>query len=93
MLTIIIPAGAGSGKIKIETNGKVIFTPLFKYEYTEVNVTTLAGSLPGFKDGMGTEAQFKTPITVDIDTSGNIYVADQGNQKIRKIDLYFCNNQ
>jgi sugar lactone lactonase YvrE len=85
MLTIIIPAGAGSGKIKIETNGKVIFTPVFKYEYTEVNVTTLAGSLPGFKDGMGTEAQFKTPITVAIDTSGNIYVADQGNQKIRKI--------
>jgi hypothetical protein len=50
------------------------------------DVTTLAGSGSyGSMDGNGTSASFKTPYGVAVDGSGNVYVADANNRKIRKI--------
>ena len=49
-------------------------------------VSTIAGSYSnGSADGMGTEASFDQPSGVAVDLAGNVYVADQGNYKIRKI--------
>jgi sugar lactone lactonase YvrE len=49
-------------------------------------VTTLAGSgASGSADGMGTAASFYEPNGVTVDSSGNVYVADSSNYKIRKI--------
>jgi sugar lactone lactonase YvrE len=50
-------------------------------------VTTLAGAagMSGSQDGAGATARFNFPIDVAVDGSGNVYVADQGNQTIRKI--------
>ena len=49
-------------------------------------VSTLAGSdTPGSTDDTGVHASFRYPTGVAVDASGNIYVADRGNHKIRKI--------
>ena len=50
-------------------------------------VTILAGSDAGagYRDGQGTAAQFNRPLGVAVDAGGDVYVADHGNDVIRKI--------
>jgi sugar lactone lactonase YvrE len=48
-------------------------------------VTTFAGSTQGYQDGNGISAKFYRPNGLAIDASGNIYVVDCYNHKIRKI--------
>jgi sugar lactone lactonase YvrE len=77
----------GSGNVYVaDTNTNKIR----KISPTEV-VTTLAGgggsgwNWSGSEDGAGTAASFNRPKGVALDSSGNVYVADSGNHKIRKI--------
>ena len=48
-------------------------------------VTTLAGSSSGSTDATGTSASFNYPIGITTDGT-NLYVADQSNHRIRKIE-------
>lgn len=49
-------------------------------------VTTLAGGLnAGSTNGVGTAASFRAPTGVVVDSSGNVFVAEMGNHRIRKI--------
>lgn len=54
-------------------------------------VTTYAGrdsagvGVPGFINGADSSAEFYLPISLAIDSMGNIYVTDNGNNAIRKI--------
>lgn len=51
-------------------------------------ITTFAGNgIPGFKGdgGPATEAQLSTPRNVAVDSEGNVYIAEFGNHRIRKV--------
>ena len=48
-------------------------------------VSTVAGGDRGFMDGIGAAARFSTPSGLALDDRGTIYVADTGNNAIRRI--------
>jgi len=52
-------------------------------------VTTLAGAAGKFGsvDGIGSDARFYAPFDVTVDSAGNLFVADGGNNLIRKLTL------
>jgi sugar lactone lactonase YvrE len=59
-------------------------------EYTNTNVLyILAGTanVSGFVNGSGVTAQFNTPQGIALDANGNIYVADKGNNCVRKLTV------
>lgn len=81
-----VPLAAGTGNVTITVNGKTATGPVFTYQTAEV-VTFVAGgyNTVGSADGAGSKASFFQPTGLASDASGNIYVADQGNNLIRKI--------
>jgi sugar lactone lactonase YvrE len=48
----------------------------------------IAGGEAGFADGDGNAVKFLSPNGIVIDADGKIYVADTGNNRIRKITVY-----
>ena len=48
-------------------------------------VTTFVGSSAGNVDGVGSLAKISGPIGIAVDTLGMVYVADYGNNAVRKI--------
>jgi len=53
------------------------------------NVTTFAGTgMPGFVNGNVATAQFNSPLGIAVDDNNNVYVSDNLNFVIRKIDTF-----
>jgi hypothetical protein len=48
-------------------------------------VSSLAGGKPGYAEGSGASARFSTPSGLAIDAAGVLYVADTGNNAVRRI--------
>jgi type IX secretion system substrate protein/NHL repeat-containing protein len=75
--------------VAVDASGTVYVADLYNHRIRKITVggevTTLAGSTAGFADGTGTAAQFTFPQGVAVDGSGNVYVADDSNSRIRKI--------
>jgi sugar lactone lactonase YvrE len=75
--------------VAIMPSGNLYVADAFNHRIRRVTpasvVSTLTGSTPGFEDGTLTSAKFNEPSGITIDASGNIYVADSKNNRIRKI--------
>ena len=75
--------------IAINRDGDLIVSDYGSHRLRKVTpagvVTTIAGSSQGFADGLGSSAQFNQVGGLTIDADNNIYLADKGNHRIRKI--------
>lgn len=92
----VVSTFAGNGQLNypygvaVDGSGNVYVADRYNHRIAKITpagvVSTLAGSgVSGFADGPALTAQFNEPVGVAVDGAGNIYVADVGNQRIRKI--------
>ena len=74
----------GAGNLYAADNGN---SNVRKIVVATGTVSTLAGNaaMPGSADGTGTAAQFLGDSGIALDGAGNLYIADTGNNTIRKI--------
>lgn len=77
--------------VAIDAANVIYFTNYFQnrvFKFTEGSNTPVlvAGDLtPGTADGNGAAARFTTPAGITVDGSGNLYITETGNHRIRKI--------
>jgi len=81
--------------VAVGPGGEVYIADAYNHSIRKVTaagaVTLLAGGAktigpePGWTDGLGANARFNSPSGVAVDSVGNVYVADTGNNAIRKI--------
>jgi sugar lactone lactonase YvrE len=73
-----------------DSKGYLYVTDFFNNRIRKISptgeVTTIAGSSVGYADGVGLNAKFNQPAGICIDPQGNLYVADESNNRIRKIN-------
>ena len=76
--------------VAVDSFGNVYISDTYNHRIRKINtagvVITFAGSgVAGFSNGTGTSAQFNFPTGLCCDSSGNVYVSDSNNHRIRKI--------
>ncbi|MFP5389968.1 MAG: SMP-30/gluconolactonase/LRE family protein [Gammaproteobacteria bacterium] len=82
----------GPNSIAIDAGGNLLVTDSLNNCIRRISpagvVTTLAGQagVAGSSDGSGSAARFNYPWGIAIDSTGNVFVADSGNNSVRRID-------
>jgi sugar lactone lactonase YvrE len=80
---------AGPTGITVDVSGNIYVADTGNHRIRKITsageVSTVAGSTSGISEGVGTLARFNGPTGVALDASGNFYVADEVNERIRKI--------
>jgi sugar lactone lactonase YvrE len=82
----------GPGGLTADDNGNIYVADTYNSRIRKINsegvVTTIAGAgSEGFADGSGISAMFYYPQGIVLDSKGNIFIADSGNSRIRRITL------
>ena len=87
-LTIIAPENpSGTYPVKVTVADKTVENLSFTYEDLSYTVATVAGnSATTSTDGKGTAASFKFPQGLALAPNGDIWIAERGNNVIRKMD-------
>jgi sugar lactone lactonase YvrE len=86
----------GPAGVAVDRSGNVYVSDALNYRIRRIGpdgtVTTIAGSGPigvlgvgGFADGPAATARFAAPAGLAVDASGNVYVADKDNHRVRRI--------
>ena len=65
---------------------RVMVTPGGAHSSSSWRIDTLAGSRDGRDNGPATEARLDGPSGVAVDGAGNLFIADRGHDRIRKVD-------
>ena len=80
---------ANAGALTVDSAGNIFVADSSNNKIRKItpdgSVTTIAGGSRGFDDGLGTVARFFFPSGITIDSTGNLFVIDRGNKKVRKI--------
>jgi uncharacterized protein (TIGR03437 family) len=76
----------------LDPQGRLVFAEIHSNRIARVNadgrLSTIAGDgLPGFSGdgGVATSARLRNPSGLAYDAAGNLYIADQGNHRIRRV--------
>ncbi len=82
----------GSALIAVDISGNIYIPDVYDHRIRKVNalgmITTIAGDgTPGSggDGGPATDAQLNQPYGVAVDVSGNVYIADKENNRVRKV--------
>lgn len=85
ILWVRMPSVLGSGKVVATIKG-VTYASDQALEVVTCNATTLAGGIDGYADGVGRDAQFDFIPAMAVGPGGMVYIADAGNNRIRKLN-------
>lgn len=86
--------GSGNYGVAVDSSGDIYVTDTSNHSVRKINHTTgystvIAGTGSSGSTGNGgaaTSAKLNGPKAVTVDSSGNVYIADTSNHRIRKID-------
>jgi hypothetical protein len=76
------------GRMAVALLAAICFAPFVRAQGTSV-ITTVAGTGKRGDDGdheLATKVQLDAPWGLAVDKAGNLYIADQGSERIRKVD-------
>lgn len=76
--------------LAVDKNQNIFLIDLNKNKILEIDANGVQHDIagdgnPGFKDGVGSEAKFNTPVSIVVDEKNNLFVADYLNHAVRKI--------
>ena len=80
--------------LALDSSGNIYIVDTWNYRIRKIDaitgyISTIAGTgIRGYSgdNGAATSAQLNSPYGVDLDSYGNVYIADTNNYRIRKID-------
>ena len=81
------------GSVAVDRAGNVLFTDPYNHIVLRLDGTTGGVSLvagngtPGYSgdNGPATSAQLLLPVGIAVDSAGNLYIADTGDSRVRKV--------
>ncbi len=82
--------GSTGGDVVVDNSGNVYFSDVFNGRVRKINtagiISTVAGGGSSSDGSPATAASLNRPMGLDIDASGNLYICDEQDHRIRKVD-------